>query len=117
MSSRRPTRYRYTGVAWAWPVLHTRDYLRFQRVLLGNGVLEGSKVLERETVDAAFTNQIGSWISRLRFPPLTPLRRILSTLARVTNGATGCCSTARMFPVCAGLGRAPGAECATRTSG
>jgi methyl acetate hydrolase len=55
-------------VAWAWPVLHTRDYLRFQRVLLGNGVLEGSKVLERETVDAAFTNQIG----KLDFPAEIP---------------------------------------------
>lgn len=45
-----------------------RDYLRFQRMLLGNGVLEGSKVLERETVDAAFTNQIG----KLDFPAEIP---------------------------------------------
>jgi methyl acetate hydrolase len=37
-----------------------RDYLRFQRMLLGNGMLEGTKILEARTVDAAFTNQIGS---------------------------------------------------------
>jgi hypothetical protein len=37
-------------------------------MLLGNGVLEGSKVLERETVDAAFTNQIG----KLDFPAEIP---------------------------------------------
>ncbi|MCZ2820396.1 serine hydrolase [Modestobacter sp. VKM Ac-2977] len=36
-----------------------RDYLRFQRALLGNGELDGTRVLRPETVDAAFTNQIG----------------------------------------------------------
>jgi CubicO group peptidase (beta-lactamase class C family) len=37
-----------------------RDYLKFQRMLLGNGTSpEGAKILESETVDAAFTNQIG----------------------------------------------------------
>jgi methyl acetate hydrolase len=42
-----------------------RDYLRFQRMLLGGGTLEGVRILKRETVDAAFTNQIGD----LDFPP------------------------------------------------
>ncbi len=36
-----------------------RDYLRFQRALLRNGELEGTRILRSETVDAAFTNQIG----------------------------------------------------------
>jgi methyl acetate hydrolase len=37
-----------------------RDYLKFQRMLLGNGTSpDGVKILESETVDAAFTNQIG----------------------------------------------------------
>src|SRR5262249_12309767 len=37
-----------------------RDYLRFQRMLLGGGALDGTQILSRETVDAAFTNQIGA---------------------------------------------------------
>jgi methyl acetate hydrolase len=36
-----------------------RDYLRFQRMLLGAGTLDGTKILEAATVDRAFTNQIG----------------------------------------------------------
>ena len=42
-----------------------RDYLRFQRMLLGGGTLEGVKILERATVEDAFRNQIGA----LDFPP------------------------------------------------
>lgn len=42
-----------------------RDYMKFQRMLLGGGTLEGAKILERETVQKAFTNQIGE----LDFPP------------------------------------------------
>ena len=37
-----------------------RDYMKFQRMLLGNGTSpDGVKVLDSATVDAAFTNQIG----------------------------------------------------------
>ena len=37
-----------------------RDFLKFQRALLGNGTSpDGVKILESATVDAAFTNQIG----------------------------------------------------------
>jgi methyl acetate hydrolase len=37
-----------------------RDFLKFQRTLLGNGTSpDGVKILESATVDAAFTNQIG----------------------------------------------------------
>jgi methyl acetate hydrolase len=36
-----------------------RDYLRFQRMLLNGGTLDGARILARGTVDAAFTNQIG----------------------------------------------------------
>lgn len=35
------------------------EYLRFQRMLLNNGTLEGSKILETTTVEDAFANQIG----------------------------------------------------------
>ena len=35
------------------------DYMRFQRMLLCGGTLDGAKVLERTTVDAAFRNEIG----------------------------------------------------------
>ncbi|MGY1671721.1 serine hydrolase domain-containing protein [Geodermatophilus sp. SYSU D00710] len=41
-----------------------RDYLRFQRMLLGDGELDGVRILRPETVEAAFTNQIGD----LEFP-------------------------------------------------
>lgn len=37
-----------------------RDYLAFQRMLLAGGTLGDAKILEKSTVDAAFSNQIGS---------------------------------------------------------
>ncbi|HWD01322.1 MAG TPA: serine hydrolase domain-containing protein [Amycolatopsis sp.] len=40
------------------------DYLKFQRMLLGGGTFDGTKILDASTVDAAFTNQIGA----LTFP-------------------------------------------------
>jgi methyl acetate hydrolase len=53
-----------------------RDYLRFQRMLLGGGELEGTRILQRETVEQAFTNQIGE----LFFPPeITTAHPELST--------------------------------------
>lgn len=42
------------------------DYLRFQRMLLGGGTLDGTRILQSETVDEAFRNQIGD----LDFPML-----------------------------------------------
>lgn len=50
-----------------WPGGHglystPRDYLKFQRALLGNGTPpDGVKILEPDTVEAAFTNQIGEF--------------------------------------------------------
>ncbi len=37
-----------------------RDYIRFQRMMLRGGELDGERVLQEATVDAAFTNQIGN---------------------------------------------------------
>ncbi len=45
-----------------------RDYLKFQRALLGSGELDGARILQKSTVDAAFTNQIGD----LDFPATIP---------------------------------------------
>lgn len=45
-----------------------RDYLRFQRALLGGGELDGVRILNQDTVAAAFTNQIGD----LDFPASIP---------------------------------------------
>jgi methyl acetate hydrolase len=42
-----------------------RDYLKFQRMLLGGGALGDVRILEPASVDAAFSNQIGE----LDFPP------------------------------------------------
>ena len=36
-----------------------RDYIRFQQALLRGGELDGARILQEATVDAAFTNQIG----------------------------------------------------------
>jgi len=36
-----------------------RDYIRFERALLRGGELDGERILQQATVDAAFTNQIG----------------------------------------------------------
>ena len=38
-----------------------RDYLAFQRMLLGGGALGDVRILEKATVDEAFTNQIGEF--------------------------------------------------------
>jgi methyl acetate hydrolase len=45
-----------------------RDYLAFQRMLLGGGTLGDAQILEQATVDAAFANEIGS----LDFPAEIP---------------------------------------------
>ncbi len=45
-----------------------RDYIRFERALLRGGELDGERILAQETVDAAFSNQIGD----LTFPEAIP---------------------------------------------
>lgn len=52
-----------------------RDYLRFQRALLRGGELDGVRILSAQTVDAAFTNQIGE----LDFPASIPTADPAST--------------------------------------
>jgi len=51
------------------------DYLRFQRMLLGGGELGGERILQPETLEAAFRNQIGplDFPSEIRSadPPVT----------------------------------------------
>ena len=47
-----------------------RDYLKFQQALLHDGTFGGVTILSKETVDAAFTNQIGD----LDFPAGDPDR-------------------------------------------
>ncbi len=45
-----------------------RDYIKFERALLRGGELDGARILQKSTVDAAFTNQIGD----LDFPAAIP---------------------------------------------
>lgn len=45
-----------------------RDYIRFERALLRGGELDGARILREDTVDAAFSNQIGD----LDFPAEIP---------------------------------------------
>jgi CubicO group peptidase (beta-lactamase class C family) len=55
-----------------------RDYLKFQRMLLGDGTSpDGVKLLDKATVEAAFTNQIGE----LDFPEAIPTADPASSMA------------------------------------
>ena len=45
-----------------------RDYIRFEQALLGGGQLDGARILQASTVDATFTNQLGT----LDFPAAMP---------------------------------------------
>ena len=51
------------------------EYLRFQRMLLGRGTLEGTQILQEHTVEDAFRNQVGDleWPAEIKTaePPTT----------------------------------------------
>ncbi len=51
------------------------EYLRFQRMLLNRGTLDGTRILKPETVESAFTNQVGDldWPAEIKTaePPTT----------------------------------------------
>jgi len=62
----------FDSPAW-WAAGHglastPRDFIRFERMLLRGGELDGERILRQETVDAAFSNQIGG----LDFPAEIP---------------------------------------------
>jgi CubicO group peptidase (beta-lactamase class C family) len=68
-----------------WPGGHglystPRDYIRFQRALLRGGELDGQRILQESTVDAAFTNQIGDLdfpaVIETADPPITDSLRV-----------------------------------------
>jgi CubicO group peptidase (beta-lactamase class C family) len=67
----RPEFFMGGGGAFSTP----RDYMTFQRALLGGGELDGVRILQEATVDAAFTNQIGD----LDFPAEIPTADPAST--------------------------------------
>ena len=51
------------------------EYLKFQRMLLGRGTLEGAQILQEHTVEDAFRNQVGDldWPAEIKTaePPTT----------------------------------------------
>lgn len=49
-----------------------RDYLQFQRMLLGGGTLAGTTILDRSSVQEAFTNQIGNLWFPAEMPTVNP---------------------------------------------
>jgi CubicO group peptidase (beta-lactamase class C family) len=60
-----------------WPGGHglystPRDYLKFQRMLLGGGTLAGTTILDRSSVQEAFTNQIGELWFPAEMPTVDP---------------------------------------------
>ncbi|MFC4945100.1 serine hydrolase domain-containing protein [Pseudonocardia sp. GCM10023141] len=60
-----------------------REYLRFQQALLNRGTFDGATILRPETVDAAFTNQIGG----LDFP--THIPSVVPEVSGPWNGPAG----------------------------
>lgn len=50
----------------------TRDYIKFERALLRGGELDGARILQQPTVDAAFTNQIGDLDIPAELPTADP---------------------------------------------
>jgi methyl acetate hydrolase len=58
-----------------------RDYIRFERMLLRGGELDGERILRQETVDAAFSNQIGD----LGFPGDIPTAEPRASARRFTR--------------------------------
>jgi methyl acetate hydrolase len=62
-----------------WPGGHglystPRDFLHFQRMLLGGGTLAGATILDRSSVQEAFTNQIGDLWFPAEIPTADPAR-------------------------------------------
>ena len=68
-----------------------RDYIRFERALLRGGELDGERILTQETVDAAFTNQIGDLDFPAEIPTADPPITDAFASGRAGSGATACC--------------------------
>ena len=95
-----------------------RDYIKFQRALLGGGELDGVRILTQSSVDAAFTN--GD--RRPGLPGGDRDRRPcvdvhIVAYAPIQAWATACCSTPLTSRECAGRTAVPGPGCSTPTLG
>lgn len=60
-----------------WPAGHgmsstPQDYIRFERMLLRGGELDGQRLLQQQTVEAAFSNQIGELDVPAEIPSADP---------------------------------------------
>ena len=94
-----------------------RDYVRFERALLRGGELDGERILTQETVDAAFTNQIGD----LDFPPEIPtadppVTATFNARSGLEVGLRPAAEHRRTSRACAGPAPVPGPGCSTPTS-
>ena len=68
-----------------------RDYIRFEQALLGDGELDGVRILRADDRAAAFTNQIGELDFPPAIPTADPASSDTSTSVPAGSGATGCC--------------------------
>ena len=93
-----------------------RDYIKFQRALLGGGEVDRVRILTQSTVDAAFTNQIGELDFPAQIPPPTRRRPTHSPPARDTSGARPA-ARPQTSRECAGRTAVAGPGCSTATSG
>ena len=94
-----------------------RDYLKFQRMLLGGGALGDVRSSSRRPSTRRSPTRSASSTSRPRSRPPTRTPRPTSTPARATSSASGCCSTARTSRARARPAAARGRASSTRTSG
>jgi Beta-lactamase class C and other penicillin binding proteins len=68
-----------------------RDYIRFQRALLRGGELDGERILQEATVDAAFRNQIGDLDFPADIETVEPQTTDSLHVGPGYKWATGCC--------------------------
>lgn len=94
-----------------------RDYLAFQRMLLGGGTLGDAKVLNPETVAEAFTNQIGALDFPAEIPTSDPSFTCDCNLGPGLKWGLGLLLNSEDQPARGPRGAGPGPGSSTPTSG
>ena len=94
-----------------------RDYLAFQRMLLGGGALGDVRSWRKPPLTRRSPTRSASSTSRPRSPPRTLSSAPTSASAPTSNGAWDCCSTRRNSLACERPAAARGPACPTLTSG
>ena len=94
-----------------------RDYLRFQRMLLNGGTLDGVQILEAATVEEAFRNQIGELDFPASIKTADPDSSADFDAGPGYKWGLGLLLNTEDTRACARPAAAPGRACSTPTSG